>query len=215
MKISFNFKSPHSNHSWLPIGNPLGDRIGFWADVTEVDSTQNKVSVISDTGMKIIGIPVVSNEWVCPKTADKKYLSASRNLPPIGSRVFVLMPNKTYTSAFVLCSGYPLGEPKTKTYFADANNKNKLNNERYTKTVSGWEIIENYKSGNIDFISKDEDIKVSLTCEKEGNKNKGINISINGVVLSIEGKNININTDGNLNIDCKELNVNNGAFKVT
>lgn len=215
--IEINFVRPHAKQTHLENPNLFENRIGFWADVVEVDSTQNKVNVVSDVGHLLQGIPVVSNEWVCSKNEERNYLTASRNLPPIGARVFVLTPNQTISSAFVLCSGFPQGEPSTKTYFADSKNKSRYTNERFTKTMGGWELTENYKTGNINLVSKDKDISVGLNCsdDNEVNLNKGISIKAYGVELKINSdKSIELKTNDSIDINCNSFSINGSDFTV-
>ena len=62
----------------LPEGNFLAGRIGFWALVTDVNSINNTVTVISDTGFEYPNIPVMSNEWVTVDDS-KDYIPSTRN----------------------------------------------------------------------------------------------------------------------------------------
>ena len=128
-----NADSPDINNN-----NYLKGRIGFWALVTAVNSRNNTVTVVSDTGYELKNIPVVSGEWV---TVDenKNYIPSQRNLPPVNSRVFVLTPTYTAVGAFVLCSGFSRGDENIRTLWAA--NENELedkNNCREVKTQGGF-----------------------------------------------------------------------------
>lgn len=144
--------------------NYMNDRIGFWGNVCEVDSTLNQVSVIACTGQKFIGLPVCSDEWV-NADENKDYVSAGRNLPRVGSRVFVLMPTHTISGAFVLCSGYAYGEDSTLTLLADKENKDKENEIQKKVDQAGWKYTEYYENGNKVIESNDEDIRLEIALD--------------------------------------------------
>ena len=143
------------------------NRIGFWAEVKEVDSTNNWVNVVSEQGLVFNSIPVASREWV---NDNNKYITSERFLPPVGARVFVLTPTHSITGAFVLCSGYPRGEDSLKTLFAQSNDEKELKNNQYEKiSQGGWNIKENYEDGNILIESNDKEVSISLNLQKNDN----------------------------------------------
>ena len=73
MVVKKNLHKTNAIAPHLPEGNYLTKRIGFWALVTDVNSINNTVTVVSDTGFKIPNIPVMSNEWVTIDDS-KKYI---------------------------------------------------------------------------------------------------------------------------------------------
>lgn len=181
-----NVKAPH-----LPEGNYLAHRIGFWALVTDVNSINNTVTVVSDTGYKIPNIPVMSNEWVTIDDS-KKYIPSTRNLPPKNSRVFVLTPTHTATGAFVLCSGFSRGDENIRTLWAaDENELEDKNNCRETKTQGGWDITEEYANGNFKAESNDGKIKININTAEDTQKSQPKEVSVtawgNTVIINENG----------------------------
>lgn len=194
MNIELKKKIKDSHGRGFDNGSPYSERVGFWGTVDAVNSMTNRVTVISETGVIYPGIPVYSSEWV---NADdnKDYITGSRNLPPIGARVFVLMPTKTVTGAFVLCSGYALGESKTKNLFAAENNKKeKFNTIKEKITQGGWNYQENYENGNIQLLSKDGKIKAELNVEDDSSDST--NRHSTGIVITAFDSIITVNDDG-------------------
>lgn len=163
---------PHLKSS-LPY---YADRIGFWGEIKEVDSTNGWVTVIDDAGVEYDGIPLVSNEWVCDKS---KFTSGERFLPPVGASVFVLTPTKTLTGAFVLCSGYPAGEKSLKAIFAQNTQEEDIKKNQYERiTQGGWDIKENYEDGNISLSSNDGNIVIQINPAKNDNLKQEQTVSI-------------------------------------
>ncbi len=184
-----NAEAPH-----LPEGNYLANRIGFWAIVKEVNSLNNTVTVVSDTGFEYPNIQVVSDEWV---TVDdnKDYIPSTRNLPPKNSRVFVLTPTFTAVGAFVLCSGFSRGDENIRKLWASSESElENKNNCRETKTQGGWDITEEYANGNFKAVSISTDegkIEITLNTTKDDNKSQPQEVS-----LKAWGNNIVITKDG-------------------
>lgn len=182
-----NAEAPH-----LPEGNFLKNRIGFWGIVKDVNSLNNTVTVVSDTGFEYPNIQVKSDEWV---TLDKDYVPSTRNLPPKKSRVFVLTPTFSAVGAFVVCSGFSRGDENIRSLWA--KNKNELedkNNCRETITQGGWDITEEYKNGNFKAVSISTDegkIEITLNTTKDDNKSQPQEVS-----LKAWGNNIVITKDG-------------------
>lgn len=126
----------------------LDNRIGFWATISAVHSNTNRVDIVSDTGLNYYGLPVLSREWVC-QDDNKEFVSGSRNLPPINSRVLVFMPTHTIAGAIVIGSGFAAGEKSSHVVYAKNDNEiDKKNNSSEKISVSGWDEQENYKNGN-------------------------------------------------------------------
>ena len=188
-----NVQAPHLNND-----SYLKNRIGFWALVKEVNSLNNTVTVVSDTGFEYSNIPVKSDEWV---TLKDNYIPSQRNLPPKNSRVFVLTPTFTAVGAFVLCSGFSRGDENIRTLWAA--NENELedkNNSREVKTQGGWDITEEYANGNYKAVSNDENIEFQANPVQDDNKsqNKGISLNAwgNSIVINEDGITV---TDANNN----------------
>lgn len=179
-----NVQAPHLNND-----SYLKNRIGFWALVKEVNSLNNTVTVISDTGFEYSNIPVKSDEWV---TLKDNYIPSQRNLPPKNSRVFVLTPTFTAVGAFVLCSGFSRGDENIRTLWAANDNElEDKNNSRETKTQGGWDITEEYANGNYKAASNDENIVFQANPVQDDDKSQNKEISLNAW-----GNTIVINEDG-------------------
>ncbi|MBO4640890.1 MAG: hypothetical protein J5710_14155 [Treponema sp.] len=174
--------------------NYLKGRIGFWGIVTEVNSRNNSVTVVSDTGYELKNIPVVSGEWVTVDN-NKNYIPSQRNLPPVNSRVFVLTPTYTAVGAFVLCSGFSRGDENIRTLWAKSESEMQdKNNCRETKTQGGWDVTEEYANGNFkaeSISTSDGNITITLNTTKDDNKSQVQEASIkawnNSVVINKDG----------------------------
>ena len=193
------------------------NRIGFWGDVSEVDSITNTCSVVSDQGLTYRDIQVAVNEWVV-KDDSKDYASCERNLPPVGARVFVLVPNKDISTAFILCSGYPLGEKNTQVLWTDEDAEQKevqqQNKIREKITQGGWNIKENYDDGNITLKSADGNIQIELNPAKNDDLEQEQNLKINAWdnVITLTKDGIKIETEKEISVAAKE-NVNVSSEK--
>ena len=167
-----NAEAPHLNND-----SYLKNRLGFWALVKDVNSKNNTVTVVSDTGFEYSNIPVKSDEWV---TLKDNYIPSQRNLPPKNSRVFVLTPTFTAVGAFVLCSGFSRGDENIRTLWAANDNElEDKNNSRETKTQGGWDITEEYANGNYKAASNDENIVFQANPVQDDDKSQNKEISLN------------------------------------
>ena len=187
-----NAVAPH-----LPEGNYLANRIGFWAIVKEVNSLNNTVTVVSDTGFEYPNIQVVSDEWV---TVDdnKDYIPSTRNLPPKNSRVFVLTPTFTAVGAFVLCSGFSRGDENIRKLWASSESElEEKNNCRETKTQGGWDITEEYKNGNFKAASNDGKIEITVNpaADSQKSQNKEVTIKAWGKTIIMNENGVSIKDD--------------------
>jgi len=196
----------------------LDGRVGFWGNVTGIDSTKNRVHVMADIGFEYVGIPVVSHEWVNADDTNG-IVSGSRNLPPIGSRVFVFTPTKTITGAFVLCSGYATGDIKTHKIFSDESEKETNNKIKESISPSGWNESEDYSTGIKKLKSKDGNIELTMD-PSEAITIKGwkhiIKITENGIVLdnTQTNTNVQITTDKNIQLSGKDVVLDVDNFKI-
>lgn len=211
MDIKFNKIRLNARKLPLDSDSPLIDRIGFWAVVDEVNSMTNRVNVYSDTGILVKGLPVVSNEWVSPSSDERKYITGSRNLPPVGARVFVLMPTHTIAGAFILCSGFAAGEVNTHELYAKEEDKKTFNTVQEKITQGGWREKEDYTTGNRSIESKDGSIKVELNLEKNNRLEQE-----KGIIITAYDNVITINPDKKITITSKqEVVVDASDQKVT
>lgn len=180
--------------------NFLEKRIGFWGLVTEQNSKNNTITVVSDTGYEFKNIAVKSDEWVTVDN-NKDYIPSTRNLPPKNSRVFVLTPTYSAVGAFVLCSGFSKGDENIRTLWAQNENElEEKNNSRETKTQGGWDIVEEYANGNFKAVSNDEKITLIVNPVENSQKSQSKEISLSAWdnVISITEDGLNF-TDKNGN----------------
>lgn len=214
MNVIFTKKRKDADSIPLKTDTYMDNRIGFWGNITGVNSEKNTVRVLDSTGLEYIGLPVVSNEWV---NENDDFVSGSRNLPPVGSRVFVLMPTHTITGAFVLCSGYAIGDQKTQKLWE--KDKEKVSE---SVTSGGWIETEDYESGNR--IIKDKDNEISIEIDK-GSKEitlsafkHTIKIDESGITIdSSENETIKVKSEKDIKLDAKgnELSIIADKFSVS
>jgi phage gp45-like len=139
-------------------------RYGCWGVVQSVNSKSISVDVYLDSGVFIAGVPVSSKEWV--KETDD-YVTGERNLPPEGSRVFIMMPSGTMDSAFVLCSGFSIYEtPHVDAFMAkDDSDKEKKDPVRQRVLPGNWKTEYNHDNGTVKAVSPDEKTSILLDYE--------------------------------------------------
>ena len=135
------------------------NKCGCWAYVTAVHSDSLTVDVENYNGFKFYYVPVASMEWV-----NKDGGRGERNLPPVGSRVFILMPTGTVQGGFVLCSGFSFNSVKEKEDFKAINDDDieKFNNSKKRISNSGWTLEENLENGNIILSNKEQSIALQI-----------------------------------------------------
>lgn len=200
MVFNFNKKKEFNPNNFS--NNPFyNDSIGVWGVVEEVNSKLNQVNVTTNRGLKFIGIPVISNEWVLTKD---DYVPSSRNLPPVGATVFVLMPNKTVSGAFVLCSGFLARETTEQVLFAKNDSElEEKNNTRERITQGGWDITEEYETGIVKFKSKDENITLLIDSENEITLTAYDNvITITKDEVKLEPKKLTVESENDIKLKC-------------
>lgn len=199
-----NAEAPH-----LPEGNYLAKRIGFWGIVKEVNSINNTVTVISDTGFEYPNVQVKSDEWVTVDDS-KDYIPSSRNLPPINSRVFVITPTYTAVGAFVLCSGFSRGDENIrKLWAANESELEDKNDCRETKTQGGWDITEEYANGNFKAESNDKNITINVNTTENSQKSQPKEVSV-----TAWNNKVVINEDGISVIDCNGNTIKSISKKI-
>lgn len=220
MKIRITRPSPE-----LPTNNNFNkyQKLGFWATVTEVNSQTYTCTVLTSNKEVIRNIPLSTREWISDD-------SAERNLPPKGTFVFILMPDNCISNAFVLCSGYPKGEPALEQLFAASDSEQKeKDQEREVITPGGWNETENYKTGTRTMTSPDGKIEIKATLKDKTAESltvtcfdTAITIDKNGVTLNpkkIEldagSGDVSVKTKGKVTVDAQSVNINDGALEIT
>lgn len=219
MKVNVNKTPVPSSRKLFSNQSFFDDSIGFWGEVSGVDSSKNRVRVIAATGMEFVGLPVASLEWV---TKSDNYVSGEIRLPQVGSRVFVLMPTHTIAGAFVLCSGFAAGENSTHTLYSDREHKEENNKISKKKTQGGWLETENYETGVKTLESHNQKIKIELNPdESDGSAvitafNTIITINeTDGITLDSSGSEINVKNTKKLVIDSTNQDVHISTNKFT
>lgn len=201
-------KNPFGN------GTPYDSRFGFWGYVEDVNSEMNCCTVKANSGFTYKNIPVASKEWTNSNG------SGERDLPQKGSRVFVLMPTGTISGAFILCSGYALGESDSHNlYCKNSTEKDYFNASKEKITQSGWNIKESFENGNISFTSKDEKVKleINLSDDSKHSQTKQIKITAWENEIVITEKGMTITPKKKVTLDAKdgiEINGNNKVVEI-
>jgi len=143
---------------------PSPFRIGEHGRVKELHSDDNTVDVLLDSGVFLRHVPVRSKGWVIyQEDSEKDFNAGGRDLPPLHTRVFILMPTGTYYDCFVLCSLFSTPD-KADPFLADDRER-----IEEVQTPSGWHITNDNDTGshkavspdkktsrNLDYGSKDE-----------------------------------------------------------
>jgi len=184
----------------LPNGDYSGQRYGFCGMVTEVHPEDNTVHVRMDTGRELSGVRVASPEWVTIDK-DKGFLSGERNLPPVNTFVFCLMPTGDVSSAFVLCSlfGYQVAE-----HAAFKEDSEDAAHTRKKVTNSGWVLTEDNRTGTKIVKNREEDETVKIEIDQEEEGKEKVTVTIHGNIFTVDkDKGIDIETDKNVNINVK------------
>ena len=136
---------------------PKDFRIGEKGRVMELHSDSVTVDVVLDTGIYLKYVPVRSMEWVLyGEDTEKEYNAGERDLPPLHSRVFILMPSGTYDDCFVLCSLF--STPDKGKPFLDEN-REKI---KEGITPSGWHITNDNDTGSHKAVSRDKKTSIEI-----------------------------------------------------
>lgn len=179
----------------------LDNRIGFWGTVKDVHPETARVDILMDIGILLPGVPVGMGEFVKEnKIGNETFYSGSVNLPARESYVFCLMPNKSLTSAFVLCSGIPYGNDFSKKFFA-GNDKEKDEFPLVEKITDqeGWTITKKKDTGNLYISNVDGSITFELCRDGDGQDSsikKGVRVNCLGAKITID-ENKKITLEGN------------------
>ena len=210
INIHLNKKQNAPQRKPFEVFTPFDTRNGFFGVVKEVHSENNTVHVVTDTGRELMNIPVASQQWVTYKKDGKPQLTGERNLPPVGTYVYCVMPNGTYDDCFVLCSMFSTASIH-KDYMADDED---TANTRLCQENGGWLKTTDIRTGTKVIKNKPEDetIKIEIDQESEGEEKATITIHRNVVTVSKDG--IEIKTDGKVSFTADkdlELNVSGNA----
>jgi hypothetical protein len=129
--------------------NPYLNRYGAWGISQEAHSDDHSADVLTDSGVLLYHVPVSSREWVKDEDA---YTSGQRDLPPAGSRVFVMMPTGNFDGCFVLCSGFVVIDQAQKQAFMAAGK------EKIRKRVfpGNWKEEYDCATGTHSIVSPDD-----------------------------------------------------------
>jgi hypothetical protein len=159
----------------VPHSSPYINRYGAWGYVEKTYSGDHSADVFLDTGAYLKRCPVSSKEWVVP---GEVYTSGERDLPPIGARIFVLMPygNTTYDGAFVLCSGFIVtSKPEKETFMEEEKEKS-----RKRIKPGNWKELYDCVTGTHEIISPDgkTDVKIDYGTGEEEKEHPELHLKL-------------------------------------
>lgn len=163
MTITINKKNaPKQSGSGIVSSNPNLNRHGAWGIVREVYGEDHSADVLIDSGVLIYHIPVSSKAWVCPGDT---YTCGERDLPPVGARVFVLMPTGNFDGCFVLCSGFVVTDKAQEDAFLGEGKEN----IRKHVSPGNWKTESHDATGTYEIVSPDErtSLKINYGTEDE------------------------------------------------
>jgi len=182
IQLNLNTKNQLPGTQPIPVGGYSGQRYGFCGMVTELHPEDNTVHVRMDTGRELSGVRVASPEWVTIDK-DKDFLSGERNLPPVNTFVFCLMPTGDVSSAFVLCSlfGYQVAE-----HAAFKEDSEDAKHIRKKVTNSGWVFEEDNRTGTKTIKNKKEDETVKIEIDQESEGDEKATITIHGNIFTVD-----------------------------
>ena len=183
-------------------GNVNDKRMGAWGRVTACNSSANTADVVLDTGTPLNDVPVASREWVIYDTeSDKGHNTGERDLPPENARVFVVMPNHTFSGCFIApFSGFSTIDTSGQPFFDEGRESVK---ERITP--SGWHIESCNESGSFKAHSPENEISMEMDLEGE---NVTLNIFDTELVIEpgkvlLKPKETIIKVDGNMTMEAQ------------
>lgn len=210
INIFMNKKQSAPQRTPFRTSTPFDHRNGFFGAVTEVHSENNTVHVVTDTGRELMNIPVASQQWVTYKKDGKPQLTGERNLPPVGTYVYCVMPNGTYDDCFVLCSMFSTASIH-KDYMADDED---TANTRLCQENGGWLKTTDIRTGTKVIKNKPEDETIKIEIDQESEGEEKATITIHGNVVTVSKDGIEIKTDGKVSFTADkdlELNVSGNA----
>lgn len=134
------FRAEHDN------ATPLTGRGGFFGVVSEVHPIDLTVDVIADSGVELPHVKVASHQWVDYEEEGSPVLTGRRDLPPVGSYVYCVMPTGTYNGCFVLCSMFS-SESVHGAYKASDDTDETIANTVLDVEKSGWQATTDIRTG--------------------------------------------------------------------
>lgn len=166
----------------------LDNRVGFYGTVVDVHPEDYTVDIIMDIGRKILNVPIASKSWVMEKSNGADSASSGlRDIPPIGSFVFCLMPTHTVTGAFVLCSAIPRGDAFSSNFMSSTDEeKADFPNIEKNVEVSGWSTEKRRDNGDIVIKDPKDEISLSIIHDKDDEKKDKVEIKVFGTSLNLE-----------------------------
>ena len=204
INIFMNKKQSAPQRTPFRTSTPFDHRNGFFGAVTEVHPETNTVHVVTDTGIELMNVEVASQQWVTYKKDGKPQLTGERNLPPVGTYVYCVMPNGTYDDCFVLCS-----------MFSTASiHKDYTANTRLCQENGGWLKTTDIRTGTKVIKNKPENETIKIEIDQESEGEEKATITIHGNVVTVSKDGIEIKTDGKVSFTADkdlELNVSGNA----
>lgn len=210
ISIFLNKKQDAPQRTPFRASTPFDHRNGFFGAVTEVHPKTNTVHVVTDTGIELMNVEVASQQWVTYKKDGKPQLTGERNLPPVGTYVYCVMPNGTYDDCFVLCSMFSTASIH-KDYMADDED---TANTRLCQENGGWLKITDIRTGTKVIKNKPENETIKIEIDQESEGAEKATITIRGNVVTVSKDGIEIKTDGKVSFTADkdlELNVSGNA----
>lgn len=210
INIFMNKKQSAPQRTPFGTSTPFDHRNGFFGVVTEVHPETNTVHVFTDTGIELMNVEVASQQWVTYKKDSKPQLTGERNLPPVGTYVYCVMPNGTYDECFVLCSMFSTASIH-KDYMADDED---TANTRLCQENGGWLKTTDIRTGTKVIKNKPEDETIKIEIDQESEGEEKATITIHGNVVTVSKDGIEIKTDGKVSFTADkdlELNVSGNA----
>lgn len=185
MRLIFNNRSGYEKENEVSPTEYGRSRTGFWAYVTAVHSDSLTVDLENFNGFKFHYVPVACREWV-----SKDGGKGERNLPPVGSRVFVMMPTGTIQGGFVLCSGFSFNSVNEQADFRAAKDEDieKFNSSKKILSNSGWTYEENLENGNVSIANGTQEIRIEAANADDSGSGikKGLKITAFGSSFSVD-----------------------------
>lgn len=210
INIFMNKKQSAPQRRPFRTSTPFDHRNGFFGAVTEVHPETNTVHVVTDTGIELMNVEVASQQWVTYKKDGKPQLTGERNLPPVGTYVYCVMPNGTYDDCFVLCSMFSTASIH-KDYMADDED---TANTRLCQENGGWLKTTDIRTGTKVIKNKPENETIKIEIDQESEGEEKATITIHGNVVTVSKDGIEIKTDGKVSFTADkdlELNVSGNA----
>lgn len=200
--MRINFPGFGVSPSGLTNNSYTDDRIGFWGTVQDVHAENNTVDVLMDIGILLPDVPVGCFDYVKEnKIKNITFYSGKVDLPARESYVFCLMPNRTVTSAFVLCSGIPYGNSFSDKFFSHNSKESQQIEVTEKKTdQAGWTIEKRKDNGNVKLYSVDKNIEFHCYLEDDPDNSQ----DKKGVEMKAYGIKVFIGSDGKIELNSNE-----------